>query len=565
MEIVSSEYNEILETKTSLSIKNKIVVDEIEYTGKLLVTFPKVSHKTSKMIGGFPIKTCNFEIYNFDNSIDFIGKEIYVYKGLMLPTGIEYVLQGIFVPQENDVKTNISKKTISFNNIQDKGQFFDIPYVSKLDWSVKHTGLEIIQEICDYLKIKLETPNFNWANYEFEQPNFSQNISCREVVSRMAEIGGEIAYISRIGGLKIVSQNITNILVPRKRYVKCTKEKEYLINTVSLGKEGMEDNIIFPDSFEGERVTWNILDNPFVDLNPKDMVEKVSNYIIGKNIIPFTLTEFVDGFYFDINDVIQVIDKNGNIFSGVILNYETTSRIKSNVGAETQSQQNVDYNLAGSSKKSINDVKVLVDHIDKKVTVMGENVTNTTNKVAKFELEFDGIKQSVSSTEKNIQDMQSQIDSNSANTDNKFQEFNTKFNDYALKSNVVTLQENVTQLQTSTYSKTEVNSILEGTYTDENGQEVVTRVVKTTSGTFDENGMHYEKTGAETKSNINEKGFGIYNQNDNEILFAGYDDERKESVVRSDNFYVKKFLVLSEKSRFEDYKDGTGCFWIGGS
>ena len=41
--------------------RSKIVVDDVTYTGlEHLVTYPKITHETDKMIGGFPAKTCEF-------------------------------------------------------------------------------------------------------------------------------------------------------------------------------------------------------------------------------------------------------------------------------------------------------------------------------------------------------------------------------------------------------------------------------------------------------------------------------------------------------------------------
>ena len=124
----------------------------------------------------------------------------------------------------------------------------------------------------------------------------------------------------------------------------------------------------------------------------------------------------------------------------------------------------------------------------------------------------------------------------------------------------------VTTAESNTYKKTEIEQILEGTYVDENGNEIVTKTVKTISGTFDENGMHYEKTGARTSSTINEAGLSVDDiENHDELLFAGYDKDTKESVVRTENLKVQKYFVCGTYSRFEDYipddtDNGTGVY-----
>lgn len=126
------------------------------------------------------------------------------------------------------------------------------------------------------------------------------------------------------------------------------------------------------------------------------------------------------------------------------------------------------------------------------------------------------------------------------------------------------LQTSVETLTTDTYKKTEVNKILKGQFYDEEGNKIVSEIVQTTSGTFDENGMLYEKTNAPTNTRINEIGVKVNNAaNDTELLFAGYDEGTKQTVVRSDNMEVKHFFVLQGRSRLEDYSDGTGVYWVG--
>ncbi len=394
---ITEEYKQYIENKTSLVPKCKIVVDGIEYTGKVIKTVPKISHSAEKMIGSFPIRTCSFDIYDMDNSLNFENKEIYVFKGLLVNNEIEYIPQGVFIAEADKITTDITKRTISFNNIQDRTIKFDAKYETKLDWSINHTGLEIIEEICEELEIPLETKEFNWYNYEFKQPNFLENCTYREVVSRMAEIGGGIAFISRTGGLVIKSQQTTDHFIYRKRYENLTRENEFgVINTIILGKDGIDDDIVYSSSAEGNKVEWKILDNPFVDLYREEMIERVAQYILGLNLTPFSLTGFVDGSYLDLNDTIEIIDKNNKIFKGVILNYENTSRIKSTIGANTQNTLATNYNLAGSQKQEMRNVKLQVDHNNNTITGLVEEVEGQNEKISQLEIDIDGIRQEVS-------------------------------------------------------------------------------------------------------------------------------------------------------------------------
>lgn len=399
MYAISNDYKNLIETSLSLSPKSKIVVDNVEYSGSVLKTYPKISHKTTNMIGGFPTKTCSFEIYDINNNLDFEGKEITVYRGLDVNGTIEWIPQGIFIPSADKITTNISTKTIAFNGIQDKSQLFDSVYITNLTWldGSTHTGLEIVQDICNTLGITLETTTFNLHNYSFKQPNFPSNITYREVINRLAEIGGSIASIGRTGGLVIKGQNSTGHSVARSRYGKLSKEKQFgPVNVVVLGKDGVDDDIVYPSTLPSNVVEWKILDNPFVDLYREEMIETVASYIIGQSIIPFELSDFVDGFYLDLNDTVQVTDKNGNTFNATLLNYESTSRIKSTVGAETQNTTTTNYNLAGSNKEAVRQVKDEVDHINGTITQIVSEIGDRGEKTTSITQDIDTINQKVS-------------------------------------------------------------------------------------------------------------------------------------------------------------------------
>ena len=124
-----------------------------------------------------------------------------------------------------------------------------------------------------------------------------------------------------------------------------------------------------------------------------------------------------------------------------------------------------------------------------------------------------------------------------------------------------TLVEDVDSLnrivQDDMYTKNEIQRIVDGRGVD--GVKVTK--VETISGTFDIDGMHYEKSFAFTKSTINESGVEVLTTDlEEEVLFAGYDSEERKMVVRTDNLNDKKYLRIGLQSRLQDYKNGGGVF-----
>jgi hypothetical protein len=518
MQTVSNDFKNVIETKLSFSPKSKIVVDNVEYLGNVIKTAPKFSHSSSKPFGTFPAKTCSFEIYNFNNDIDFQDKEITVYKGIDINGTTEWIIQGVFIPRADEITNNITTKVMSFKDIKDRRQLLDDAYTSQLDWSNSqtHTGLEIVQEICNRKSLTLKNVNFGWATYNFKQPNFPSNISNTEVLARISQIGGEIVIFDNNGELEIKSQYSTGDTIPRKRYVKVSKEKTTTFNTVVLGNEGMSNDIVYPSTIQTERIEYQILDNPFVDLYKEEMIEEVASHIIGKSYTPFTLENFVDGFYYELNDVVTVQDKNNNTFSAVFLDYSNTSRIKSNFKADVMNQeQETKYNLAGSNKKTLNEVKLEVDHINNEIRQVVSRVQTVETK-------------SEEQSEKTTQ-----------------------------------LETSVTQLQTDTYTKIEVNEKL----VDGSVEKVDTK----TGFVFDKTGLNIDKDGEPTKTNYSHAGQKTTDKSgatEKILSYNGYvthEVAQEESALEryegqsanyNSNIIFKEYLS-SNNGRWEDVEDET--------
>ena len=87
--------------------------------------------------------------------------------------------------------------------------------------------------------------------------------------------------------------------------------------------------------------------------------------------------------------------------------------------------------------------------------------------------------------------------------------------------------------------------------------------VTTTTGRFDHEGLTIDNTASTTKTQITPDGMTVYNKNANdvttELLVANSDG------VDATNLHAKTYLIVGERSRFENYGNNrTGCFWIGG-
>ena len=511
MYAISDNYKTYINNSYSRSPKSKIVIEGVEYLDNVLMSAPSISHSNETMIGGFPSKTCTFEIANTNGNLNLNNKWIEVYRGLSIDGAIEWIPMGIFKAiNDEDITTNISKKTISFKGY-DKRQILDTSYVSTLDWATSHTGLEIIQDVLADTGLVLEG-TFNFASYVFaQQPNFPSDITKTEAISRMAEIGGEIALITRDGKVQIKSPTEVDATITRGKRNTLKKEIQFgAITTIVLGNEGYDDDIVYsqqknlfnknsevvysnattlevletgirataiiagsylsggikvpiekvlnktitlsatitpsasnegtavlywldsnyePSNYiepinsttnsytyliesipEGaehlavllysnytsenvnagdyvdytniqleisetattyedyiEEIEWRIEDNPYAELIREDIITNIAPYIVGRTIIPFEISDVIDDYYLDLNDVITIADNDGTTFKSVILDYNTASRIKSTIKASTQKTTLSNYEIAGGVNAKVNAVKLEVDHANNQI------------------------------------------------------------------------------------------------------------------------------------------------------------------------------------------------------
>lgn len=362
MYAASTSYKNYIASSRVRAAKSKIVVGGVTYTGQQhLRTYPKISHSNSKMIGGFPAKSCEFEIYNLDGSIDLNGKEVSVYRGLEINGSVTWIPLGLFTAKDEDITNNKTARSISFKGT-DRAVLFDCAYGGSLTYPT--TLGAFVKEICQRHGVALETATFPMSTFKLtEAPNMDASVTDRELISRAAELGGCIAQISRTGGLRISKPVSTGIQIGKARYKAVSKEPKFgVINSLVFGHDGYDDDITYPSTAPENLCQWRIDDNPFIDKTRESSIKTVAAQIFGMSIVPFQITDCIDDYILDLNDSISVQNKDGTYFTATVLQIETTARIKSKVSAEAQIVKKTDYKMAGSVMQTLKKVQLQVDH-----------------------------------------------------------------------------------------------------------------------------------------------------------------------------------------------------------
>lgn len=387
------EYLSYIKDSTIRKPRSKIVVDGKTYTGlEHLVSFPKITHETEKMIGGFPAKTCEFEIYNLDGSLNLNGKEVQVYRGLDISdTKTVWVPMGLFYADGEDVTNNSTKRTIQFKGT-DRTRLFDTPFEN-----VYRNGIipaetvvsTVVEKICLKHGLSVDTATkANIISYRFtEAVGTPESTTDRQTISWIAELSGCIPIISRDGQSLVFTRPTykgtvteagktypSGAYADKSKYKTLSAEPLYgPVNAVSFGHADYDDSYVYQDDADVQANglhEWQINDNPLVENDRTGIAPKVFAKIKGMKLYPFNLTDFIDDYLFDINDGIQIKKKDGTHIMSYVLGVSTTSRIRSTFKAGTQDSSTADRNLAGSIKADLKSVKLSVDHVNNQITAL---------------------------------------------------------------------------------------------------------------------------------------------------------------------------------------------------
>lgn len=313
-------------------------------------------------------------------------------------------------------------------------------------------------------------------------------------------------------------------------------EKYGVVNSIVLSRAGESDNVYLRDEesvIENGLCEIKIIENQIMNFN--DRATYLSGILNQLDGLEYYVNDFFSTgiLYYDLCDKYNV--KIGdNTYSCVMFNdsIDLTNGLEENIYTEMPDKSETDYKKADKTDRRINQAYVIVDKQNQEI----ESLTRVVEDVDR-------------------------------NANNTYQQVLEKLGEVDEKIvDVDTIEYVVRQLQTNTYTKQEIQQIVNGVGVD--GVKVT--AVQTTSATFDEDGMLYEKTNAPTKTQINQVGVNVKDRNNNSLLFAGYVDSNNtdypdyasQSIVGTDNIIVKNYLNIGTHSRIQDYNNGTGIFYM---
>ncbi len=396
------------------------------------------------------------------------------------------------------------------------------------------TLLQVAQDICNKAGVELSSTSF--LNSDKKVSVYDNTVTAREYISYIAESAGCFACIDRKGKLCFREFGQDETEIPLEMFGEYKWGEEFKISKVSY-EDGVRS---FKFGDDTRNNLWINQENMYI-VN-EDQVQKIYNKINGLTANSFEGKTVIDPAI-DIGDKI-VIDGKNVIYQGEM---SLEGKFIAQISSKIQIKQKEETTVKKESQKVVNRrVQSRIDQAEGKIEQLAEETSENSEKITKHELDINGITNTVST--------------NTTDINNNYQEIINKLGDKAQKDDVISLENKVETIQNDTKYAIKVSEDIQT-----NG---VSKVKTETGYTFDNEGLKIEKTNAKAKSKLNESGLEINDatgSSEESLLFAGYDKKTGETIVKSKNMTVGKYLTVGTYSRIEDYEEGTGVFWIGGN
>lgn len=514
-------------------------------------------------IGQFVARTLNGELHNISDDFNIENREVELQIGLVqLGSRIQYLYTedgekvltengipikiseldsdiitwyslGTFListPEDDEVLDNTKFEafdlTVRFNqgfNADYTNNNFPISFTDTIKNGNSFTAAQLALYVCQQVGLELGNTDFINNNFTITSNQFTEGNSCRNVMQSIAQL----AYgWCRIGWddkcyIDTLSTDYTNVpmfnILTNDNYYSLTTQKEKYgpINKVTVGMSSVQGESEYSEDIESIEENGEyeitIYDNPITFTQElRNLSLNGSEVLFGLEYVPFEV-ETPGHPWVKHNEPIIIYDMEGNPKHtypfNVTISY--TGHIKTIVSAPGLTKQDKLMAYSRTLYKSLRDVKIQVDKQEGLISITNADVKASLDGLSKLE---------------------------------------TRFNNEI----------------TDTYSKQEIQEIISGTAAD----GTVVSSVKSTTGTFDMNGLTIEQSEKpKTKTNINADGMVIYNKESSiegdELLNVNSDG------MTAKNVKVQVYLNIGKHSRIEDYThtdytEGTGVFWIGG-
>lgn len=284
---------------------------------------------------------------------------------------------------------------------------FDVPYKDLSTYPCKAKVL--FQNLCSQVGLIAGNIDFVNCDYMILGNPFTNNETCRVVLSNLAQLVGGFAKIGRDNKVYIVSldnENIVETIDGNNYFTDFSKNKQWgELNSLIIRISGTEgENTTREDEAS---ITQNgltelvIEDNYFLidQAEREKVINSLWNNLKGTKYLPFK-TDYYGYPYLDAGDKIKILDSKDNEYESYVFNHTFTFngayRGKLETTALTKTQ--TAYKNTDNTKIKFRQVERKIDKINGIIEDVIEEQTENENKLTQVIQDVDGIKQQVSNT-----------------------------------------------------------------------------------------------------------------------------------------------------------------------
>lgn len=511
----------------------------------------------------------NIENQEFDASVGVTYTETEEVDGEEVETETtEYMDLGSFIVEKpSDEQFENLSSFVGYDTLM---KHIDETYETALDYENNTITVgDIYEELCASMELVPTTTTFINSTLVVENNPFTNKEKNRDVLTSICKVACSFVDLDYDSGeidLRWLSDNLDYTF----------QKNDY--SSLEGGKivYGPINSLIIRSSFsESENVSYQ--DDESIQENGEHQLVIIEDYFLynatkrqealdgiwdrvnGLTYTQYELTTYTGKPFLKKGDKIRIYtDENEYIDSYILINQFTfDGAFKSVLQAPALTEQEIKTKQDVSLKEKLRNTEIVVNKQEGIINELVQQTNENTSKVSNLTIDVNGIQTNVSSFEQTTNEQLASISGNLENykdvTDNELDRINDKFDGLITSEEASGIYTSLDTLQTNTYTKTQINTMMvDGTV----------KKLSTTSMTVDENGMTFEKTNAKAKTNLNQNGLTILDINNNVIMKAAYDSTVGNTVVDTYRHQVHEYFIMGQHSRFEDFEDGTGCFYI---
>ena len=375
-----------------------------------------------------------------------------------------------------------------------------VPYDLIVEYPV--TVKDYLDAICTRLGWEKRYTTFVNSDKVIEAEKYDASYTFRDVLDEVAQVAaGMIGFVG--DELDVIYPTDSGETIDSSNLKTLKMGKVYgPVNSVVLARSPQEDNIYLQDeaSIDSNGMTEiRIENNQIIDSHREDFIEGIFGALSGLQLELYELESFGIG-YLNFGNVFTIQTPDGENHTTLMLcdDLQITQGLTESCRLEAPEVTETDYTAASETDRLLNKTILKVDKQAGEITAL----------VRKTEL-LDGLEDRVDKKIERITEVM--IDSDSVDI--------------------------------------KISTALEG----------IDSVTTSTGYTFDQDGLHIQKSDEEMENLLDNTGMYVNRGSDN-ILTAN--NEGVDAI----NLKSRQFLIIGENSRFENYgSNRTACFYIGGS